>query len=695
MALNRIFLAAVAVLVAHSGFSGAVDDFYAMDTAFSWLTSRPLACTNDAKGHVTGLLDELQVPNVRERFSWAGANPSPGVWKWGGYVKNAQMLHRRGFRVSNTFHDAPKWADIPYRGGLPRDLLAVYRACREIATAFGESVETWEAWNEEDITAFSKAPVWDYAAFLKAAYLGFKAASRPPRVAMGALCLDHRNAFDEALFANDAALYFDVFNFHTYRGLDGYDGVFGALNRFRQAHGIGDRLYYLTEFGRDFPASGAPRECGEALQAEFIPKAWMRQRMLGVGRGYYFITGPYCQRNGTFELGLLRESGECKRAVFALKRHIAEVGRLRFDGEMAVTSGVRVCLFTAADGAQTLMHWSESPVDSGCVRRGDYRVGDACARTFTVGGRTLTTTRVPDYAHGFRGLVADVAPVPRGTVGATPVAADEDRSVVLRVDFAPGETLLDGDRSGVEILRNALQARISVWNLSDKAKKGRLVSTGGTLREEPGELSLAPWSVATVDVVRVSAPAEALADWTLCGVFDGKRTSRLVVPVHDFGSAKLQRVPVELEAADWKLNDSASARTVRREADGSFRFDYGWNDVNKDKWFYPRPNLKGLSLAGVRFVEFEVAATGAGAKEGWRQCNLNVHRPDDSATVHLGFAPPPDDGSWEVRHVKLPTDFTPDSFTLGGNPVATNVTWRIRRLALLKSEHKTQGERKQ
>ena len=196
---------------------------------------------------------------------------------------------------------------------------------KEIATAFGESVETWEAWNEEDITAFSKAPVWDYAAFLKAAYLGFKAASRPPRVAMGALCLDHRNAFDETLFANDAALYFDVFNFHTYRGLDGYDGVFGALNRFRQAHGIGDRLYYLTEFGRDFPASGAPRESGEALQAEFIPKAWMRQRMLGVGRGYYFITGPYCQRNGTFELGLLRESGECKRAVFALKRHIAEV----------------------------------------------------------------------------------------------------------------------------------------------------------------------------------------------------------------------------------------------------------------------------------------------------------------------------------------------------------------------------------
>lgn len=82
-----------------------------------------------------------------------------------------------------------------------------------------------------------------------------------------------------------------------------------------------------------------------------------------------------------------------------------------------------------------------------------------------------------------------------------------------------------------------------------------------------------------------------------------------------------------------------------------------------------------------------MAATGIGTKEGWRQCNLNVHRPDDPATVHLGFAPPTDDGSWEVRRVKLPTDFTPDSFTLGGNPVATNVTWRIRRLALLKSEH--------
>jgi len=659
-----------------------VDDFYAMDTAFSWMTRHDLACTNDVKDYVIGILDEMQVPNVRERFSWSQANPAPGVWKADGYVRNAQLLHRRGFRVSNAFHDAPQWTDIPYRGGVPRDLLAVYRSCRDIATAFGDSVETWEVWNEEDITVFSKAPAWDYAAFLKAAYLGFRAAPNPPRVALGALCLPHRGPFDEALFANDAAAYFDVFNFHTYLPLEGYDRVFGELNRFRQAHGIGDRLYYLTEFGRDFPATGAPQASGEALQAEFIPKAWMSQRMLGVGRGYYFISGPYRQKNGTYELGLLRATGERKAAYFALRRHIAEVGRFRLEGELAVGSGVKAYLFTAADGAQSLMYWSVSPVDAGCVRKGDYKVADELSRTFRVGGKTLTATRVPGYVHGLHGLAATVAPVPRGKVGATSAAADEDRSVVLRVDFAPGETLLDGDRGGVEILRGALHAKVVVWNLSDEIKKGRLVCG----RDNLDEIALAPWGCATVDVVRVSTPADAMGNWTIAGVFNGRRTSRLVVPVRDFGAARFRRVPLELEAADWKLNDSASSRQVRREEDGSFRFDYGWKDLRTDRWFYPRPDLKGLSLAGVRFVEFEVAATGPGAKEGWKQCNLNVHRPDDPATCHLAFAPPADDGSWEVRRVKLPQDFTPASFTLGGNPVATNVTWRIRRLTLLKLE---------
>ena len=75
---------------------------------------------------------------------------------------------------------------------------------------------------------------------------------------------------------------------------------------------------------------------------------------------------------------------------------------------------------------------------------GTYVLDDMCGRRTAVAcdgtaPLKLEATRFPAYLSGLRGLKADVAPFPRGAVKPYAPAADEDLSVVLRVDLDPAD----------------------------------------------------------------------------------------------------------------------------------------------------------------------------------------------------------------------------------------------------------------
>ena len=131
---------------------------------------------------------------------------------------NAGELSKRGIQVSGMFHDSAHHA----KGGgdkLPEDLAALYRFSRKLAETFKGRMTVWEFWNEQDHERYSTEPAWDYAAAMKAAYLGFKAGDPELPVAHGGIAIPTLLNYCNVMMMNGMKDYFDIFNIHTYEPL--------------------------------------------------------------------------------------------------------------------------------------------------------------------------------------------------------------------------------------------------------------------------------------------------------------------------------------------------------------------------------------------------------------------------------------------------------------------------------------------
>ncbi|MBR3085463.1 MAG: hypothetical protein IKH04_03575, partial [Kiritimatiellae bacterium] len=418
------------------------DSPFAIDTALSWI-ARPgsFICpwnNGDTFATVAGLIRLAGFRHVRERLSWKAVQPSPDAPPaWGRYLDNASLFWTNGMAVSGMFHDAPAWAGTAApRESLPSDLGALYAFCRAAAAAFGDRMEDWEFWNEEDIH-FAKEPVWEYAAALKAAYLGFKAARPGMPVLNGALCQVPRSTRYNAVFLqNDAARYFDVFNYHTYIRLCKYPEVFADLRGQLRDAGASDKPIWLTEFGtnaeghsaRDGAKEGmkAHSPAQELVHAETYPKSQIALMMEGVARAYWFVFPAFNERSGFKDWGVMRRDGTVKPIYAAIATAIRELDGAALLGALDAPAGIRAYLFGRPDGTQTVAFWSESPIDTSTsgevaaepdfarewvldppATAAGLRLVDMCgiasAAPAAGGQLALRATRFPAYLSGLRG----------------------------------------------------------------------------------------------------------------------------------------------------------------------------------------------------------------------------------------------------------------------------------------------------
>lgn len=82
---------------------------------------------------------------------------------------------------------------------------------QELSRTFKDKVRIWEFWNEQDI-GFALDGAWDYAAAMKAAYLGFKAGNPDTLVASGGLSKTDLINYSHVMMQNGLKDYFDIFN---------------------------------------------------------------------------------------------------------------------------------------------------------------------------------------------------------------------------------------------------------------------------------------------------------------------------------------------------------------------------------------------------------------------------------------------------------------------------------------------------
>lgn len=689
------------------------DSFYGVDSAQSWLAKKDkfLCPWNDGGTFrtVSDLIQLAGVPHVRERISPGDVYPKKGVANLSHYLYNAKLLRDRRIKVSDVFAGLPRW--VAARKGMATDLVAVRDFCASLATDFGDCMGDFEFWNEPE----GHCAVWDYAAAMKAAYFGFRTSPGMPVVPAGLTDMS-AGFYLRTLFDNDAPKFADVFNFHTYRPIPDYSKLVGASRELLRRLGLGDRAIWLTEIGTNM--EGHSREDGaipgqkahspeqELVVAEFCPKSLIAMQMEGVARTYFFVFCPYNERGGNKDWGMMRRDGTVKPVYAAMGTLTRELVSAKIVGEIKMDEGAKAFLFSQPDGTQTVAFWSVSPVDSGDgegvkptpdfalevripAADGTYRVSDMCgmrSRATAKGGTlVLAATRFPSYVSGLRGLTADISAKPAGKILPYVPAADEDLSIVVRVEPDERDFAITRTKTRASLREETGRMRVFAWNLGGEPKTGVVEVAGGRIDGLPKEpFVLGPSTSAVFECTYVpDESSDFERNLVFRGRFNGKMGSRLSMPVwldRKF-LATCETTPLAWNNVEsWRRNDSA--RTFRKSWDSAecaMRFDFEWTGPD-NRWCYPYYCLAdGETLEGARMISFEVKST-----------QDKVENDHSRAYVMLGgnlaYAPPT--GSWEKRYVELPQDGIADlrEFRIGVNPRGHKLTLWIRNVSLLKKQ---------
>lgn len=703
---------------------------FAIDSAQSWVARPGSFDCPYFDGDSYLLASEVSrltgIPHVRERLSWGEVQKRrDGDISLSYYLRNAELLRERGILVSGMYHDAPTWADKITK--LPRDLKAVYDFAKRTSELFGDRMGDWEFWNEQDI-GFAPEAVWDYAPVMKAAYLGFRAASRDRLVANGAICTGAANPYVHAMYDNDIAKYTDLYNFHTYAPIASYEGIFRDIRDLFAKYGMDNRAIWCTEFGTNLEGHSdsdgvrkgikahTPEQ--EMILAEFYPKSQLRQMFLGGSRNYYFVLPPYNERNGAKDWGLLRRDGSAKPSIAAFSTATAQLVAATMLGELNVGDACRAYLLQQPDGSQTVVLWALSEVDTAKggplhittdhatdvtlrLPNGQYALTDMMGApstlTVTGGAATLKATRYPLYIAGLRGLKPDTPATPVGQFQRYQPAPDEDMTVIIRADLNPDDFTVGNRKSRAQMPNTTGRLRLQVWNLSEQPKRGHLNVQGASLEGVPDSFDLPPMGKAEFDAVL--KPDYRSSKFlghaiVITGTFNGKRSTRFSLTCDLIGLFLQNCTRLELPWTNpelWRKNSSAQEQTISFDEDEkALRFDFVWT-VDNDRWAYPEHLLKlpEETFDGARFLEFDIKTTQDKVENDFNtQLVMLVEGPEKELgkTHHLGYAPPMQ--QWETRRVTLNDQDGLLSrirqIRIGANPKGRRLTIWLRNFRLLK-----------
>ncbi|MBR3086972.1 MAG: hypothetical protein IKH04_11280 [Kiritimatiellae bacterium] len=688
--------------------------------------------------------------HVRGRHNWARMQPNPDAAP--DCVKlaaNAALFRDRGIGVSGLFYGTPGWACDNSAKKLPTDLGVLYRSCRDIAAAFGDTIADWEFFNEPDI-GFLLAPAWDYASAFKAASLGFKAGRPQTPVLCAGFCTAPNGLFVKLFLENDAAPYFDAFNYHTYQSPSHYPAFVRTIREALGRVGAWDKPIWITEIGTNFegPATNDSVRQGmkahspeqELVVAEFFPKSAIAMQMQGVEREFAFVLAAYNERGGGKDWGLIRRDGTAKPAYAALATLAREVGDARLLGAMETPPGIRAYLYEHPDGSQTVAFWSVSPIDtatddnttivrpepdlarewvinSAMPTSESLRLVDLCGSVSTiargeVGALHLPATRFPAYLTGLRGMKAElVALAPRSDeeAGAGEVVRGEDSPrpspspVIPRVILDPGDFEITNNKTLAVAKGDEPHLRVQFWNFSDAVQTGIVEAAGATLEGLPSEpIVLPPFGSAEFDCVLrpgIAGGAGAVpttSTLVLRGHFNNREASPLSMPVI-FEKAFLESCESEpidwSDPAKWTRNDSANTYSVAwDEAEQAIRFEVEWKTSGVGRWFYPVLALSPGALDGAIRASFEVKSAQDKIENNFGSANFMLVRGEKggSSAEWLSYTPPV--STWERRYVELsacPNLGEVDAVRIGANPAGMRLTFWIRDIAVLKPSSAT------
>ena len=668
----------------------------AVDAAHSWLIP-PAKFEAGAT-----LIARAGFTCARERMNWGEVEPQRGVFQWGKYDLSANAAQAHGIEVCQVFHNIPRWARADgVQNRYPDDLRDAYNFCHAAAVHFRGRVQTWEVWNEADIRDFSPETGDAGAAFLKAAYLGFKSGDPAVKVAQVSMALG-AGRFEEALLRNDSAAYLDIFNYHIYDRPGSYparaQGHFDLLDKYD----VPPVPVWVTEAGIVLNATASTlSDPDRRKQAEFIPKSFVMSLASSTDRHFFFVF-PHYLENG-HEFGTMDADLRPYPGYQALATATAMLGRAAYLGRVALGGGRGVQAHLFDNGLDnTLVVWHEGgttnvPVPTairGVALRNclGEEIGKA-ADTLAVGESALYL-RIPQGV-----LQADGKPLAARRLAGKPRTAS---TIVVRV-IPPDDT---GSKE-VEAYRfkagESVSLRVEAYNFSDQARNAHLTleaPQGWQVSPPSLEVPIAAMGRESRTVSIVPGSAGGLRRQALrCNLKAGDGASGTAVLEVLLDPASLKpavRVPLRLASGErWTANISGNgSMTATTTPEGEWMFDAHF-DKPGDRWMYP--TVAFTTPRDWRHFDAIELETRLDPVERGTVARLMVTEPSDAAYFTAsgftsgtawtraiipfsslapgGFAPADANGRLDLDQIK--------SLRLGCNTAKDHAVLRVRNLALV------------
>lgn len=458
---------------------------------------------------------------LRDRLWWGEVEKEEGKFQWGRYLQSAKAQERHKITVYQIFHDCPNWASVTLQNGgkasnlPPRDPIYVYRMVNRLVKDLGKQVRYFEVWNEPNIGFFNGRPE-DYAAILKAAYLGAKDADPLFGILIGSAA-GTPGEFYERVYENDVGGYFDICNQHWYGSPEELfnfipNEVLSQLRRF----GLDKKPIWITEMGmRAYPSENGDFKPVERQQASYLVRAYASAFANGISRFFYFYLCEFLE--GSVSLwGIVRSDLTPKPTYIALANLIRQLGEAKCIGWKKVDD-VYLVAFKRKNGENLLIIWGKEGEKLTLTAKGP--VVDIMGRITQKGEARshmlqLNISSMPIYVRGLSERDIQnlklTPPLPSSDWKPAPDQEIDKKRVWLQLEVNPDEprTGEENEKWGAFIEPDK-PFKVTAWvnNYSDSPTTVSLTCLPDEMfilqGESTAKLEVAPWQRARYDFILI------------------------------------------------------------------------------------------------------------------------------------------------------------------------------------------------
>lgn len=557
------------------------------------------------------------IPCVRERFSWSEVAQQPDKYVWGKYQATADAFSAEGVEVDQIWHDSPEWSRPGSEGRCPDDLRTVYRFTKDAAAHFAPQIQSWEVWNEPDISFWPQ--LGDrFAGFQKAAYLGLKDGNPKAVVLNGAICIGVTD-FVRNVFESGITDYFDAFNWHIYAPPTAYAKTMKDHLDLLARYGADKRPVWLTECGiRLVGAEGEDKRFlsmdDQRKQAQFIPQAAALALASGTDRFFFFVTPQYLE-NGV-QFGVLRDDLTPNPAFIALSAAANMLGESTYLGKFKSGSDIGAHVFSTPRG-NVMVAWTDKdaeltvPTEKPSVIVADIFGGEK--RVHVTNGKV--TVKVGQDAV----YLVNIGTEALATLAREPRPAGEMPSLKPSRTVVTSHADLEIDKGKNTYLVHSAAPfpyTVEVYNFDEKATSAGTVEIqapqgwGVDIPEKHVTVGPMGREVLTFQVTPSPEGLGVQKVWARPHFRDKSVRPSVSYFATDPATLKpISRKPLDwTNAADWTPAASENGTvTMTNPAPGTLRFDARFGE-QKDRWAYPELKIEPTDMREFDGIAFDLKA---------------------------------------------------------------------------------------